>query len=68
MKVFKIISVLAVCLTANLVHTQDVELDSYKFGEGLRFTLMKVIKLELVGMFSRMQNLNSIRKQMPMSL
>ena len=36
MKVFKIISVLAVCMTTTLVHTQDVELDSYKFGEGFK--------------------------------
>ena len=49
MKVFKIISVLAVCLTANLVHTQDVELDSYKFGEGLRFTADEGHKIRISG-------------------
>jgi hypothetical protein len=49
MKVFKIISVLAVCLTATLVHAQDVELDSYKFGEGLRFTADESHKIRISG-------------------
>ncbi|MBT4916296.1 MAG: porin [Formosa sp.] len=49
MKVFKIISVLAVCLTATLVHAQDVELDSYKFGEGLRFTADEGHKIRISG-------------------
>lgn len=49
MKVFKIISVLALCLTASLVHTQDVELDSYKFGEGLRFTADEDHKIRISG-------------------
>ena len=49
MKVFKIISVLAVCMTATLVHTQDVELDSYKFGEGLRFTADEGHKIRISG-------------------
>ena len=49
MKVFKIISVLAVCMTATLVYTQDVELDSYKFGEGLRFTADEGHKIRISG-------------------
>jgi hypothetical protein len=49
MNVFKIISVLAVCLTATLVHAQDVELDSYKFGEGLRFTADEGHKIRISG-------------------
>jgi len=49
MKVFKIVSVLAVCMTATLVHTQDVELDSYKFGEGLRFTADEGHKIRISG-------------------
>ena len=49
MKVFKIISVLAVCMTTTLVHTQDVELDSYKFGEGLRFTADEGHKIRISG-------------------
>jgi len=49
MKVFKVISVLAVCLTATLVHAQDVELDSYKFGEGLRFTADEGHKIRISG-------------------
>ena len=49
MKVFKIITVLVLCLTASLVHTQDVELDSYKFGEGLRFTADEDHKIRISG-------------------
>ena len=49
MKVFKIITVLVLCLTASLVHTQDVELDSYKFGEGLRFTDDEDHKIRISG-------------------